>query len=94
MPAGRCGRDRQRNVDAAQEENAMQDENKPVTGEWGEAGRQAERTWDREPDKDRHAPMDQNHESMERTEEGYGTGKNGADPGADHDGTTPADPPG
>jgi hypothetical protein len=42
----------------------------------------------------REAPEQSIEESMERTEERYGSGKNGADPKAADDGSTPAHPAG
>ena len=72
----------------------MEDENKPVSSDWNEAARKSEQSWDKGPGKHRSAPEQSDHDSMERTEEGYGTGKNGADPASDDHGRTPADPPG
>jgi hypothetical protein len=68
----------------------VNDKTKPVTGDWSDAARKSEQSWDKQPDKVRDAPEQSIEESMERTEEGYGSGKDGADPAADHDGTTPA----
>lgn len=70
----------------------MNDKTKPLAGDWNEAARRSEQSWDKQPEKARDAPEQSLDESMERTEEGYGLGKDGADPGTDHDGTTPARP--
>lgn len=72
----------------------MDDKANPVTGDWSEAARKSEQSWDKQPGKDRDAPEQSIDESMERTEEGYGSGKDGADPRTDHDGTTPPEPAG
>lgn len=72
----------------------MNDDIKPAPGGWDEAARKSEQSWDKEPAKARNAPEQSIEEAMERTEEGYGSGKEGANPGADDDGTTPARPAG
>ncbi|WP_458094343.1 hypothetical protein [Roseomonas sp. WA12] len=72
----------------------MDDKTKPMTGNWEEAARKSEKSWDKEADKHRDAPEQSIEESMERTEEGYGSGKDGADPRRDDDGTTPSKPAG
>ncbi|WP_043839287.1 hypothetical protein [Muricoccus aerilatus] len=69
-------------------------DNKSLTGDWNDAARKSEQTWDKEPGKDKNAPTQSIEESMERTEEGYGSGKEGADPKKDDDGTTSANPAG
>lgn len=72
----------------------MADNTKQATNAWNEAGRKSEESWDKEPGKDKQAPEQSIEESMERTEEGYGSGKEGADPRTDDDGKTAANPAG
>lgn len=69
-------------------------DNKSLAGDWNDAARKSEQTWDKEPGKAKNAPEQSTDESMERTEEGYGAGKEGADPGKDDDGRTSANPAG
>jgi hypothetical protein len=68
----------------------VDDKNKPVTGDWREAARKSEQSWNKEPAKTGDAPKQSIEEAMERTEESYGLGKNGTDPGTDEEGTTPS----
>lgn len=72
----------------------MNDKTNPAAKDWDEAARKSEQSWDKQPDKVRDAPEQSIEDAMERTEEGYGSGKDGADPGSDHDGTTPSKPAG
>ncbi|MFC0386031.1 hypothetical protein [Muricoccus vinaceus] len=72
----------------------MDDNVKLANSGWNEAARKSEQSWDKEPGKDKNAPEQSIEESMERTEEGYGSGKEGADPATDDDGQTAANPAG
>ncbi len=67
---------------------------KPLAGDWGEAAGKARESWDKDPSKHRDAPESSVEDALERTEEGYGSGKDGADPSRDEDGTTPPRPAG
>ncbi|MFT8245782.1 hypothetical protein [Roseomonas sp. BN140053] len=70
----------------------MSDKPRPLAGDWSEASRKTEQSWDKEPGKAKDAPEQPAEESMERTEEGYGSGKDGADPAKDDDGRMPDHP--
>ena len=65
---------------------------KPMAGNWAEAGEKVGKTWDQEGAKGSDAPEQSAEEMMERMREGYGTGKDGADPAADAAGSTPEGP--
>jgi len=72
----------------------MGDDGEDKAEAWDEAARGSERSWDKEPGKHRDAPEPSIDDAMERTEEGYGSGKEGVDPGADEPGSTPEKPAG
>jgi hypothetical protein len=72
----------------------MPDEAKPVSGDWDKAVASSERSWNKDPGEHRNAPAPSIEEAMERTEEGYGSGKEGVDPSSDDSGTTPLEPAG
>lgn len=65
-------------------------ETKAVTDNWDEAARKSEQAWNTETDETGSVPDQAMEDTMQRTEEGYGSGKDGVDPRKDDDGRTPA----
>lgn len=67
---------------------------KRIEGDWSEADEKASASWGHRPDEPPAAPSHPGKAPMERMKEGYGTGKDGADPQRPDEGEAPSGPVG
>ena len=63
-----------------------------LDGDWGDADKKARKTWGDRPAEPPAQEPSTDQQLMDHTEEGYGTGKDGADPQADKSGALPDKP--